>query len=594
LFYWGHVRSKDLVHWYRLPRALTGVMSGSVVIDRKNSSDFGKAGQKPWVAIFSIMNPKTRVQSQAIAYSLDKGITWKKYKGNPVLSIGSTQFRDPQVFWYQPQKEWIMIVALSAKRKVAFYKSKNLKQWTKLSEFGHIGAINGVWECPDLFPIQVKGKPNQKKWILEVDVQPIGGQYFVGDFNGTRFILDPKMRKDLKSNSNLPKGKLLFGINESHFKGWAISGNAFGERPAKSTLHGQNPVFGYLGGGFIDSFHKGDTSTGTMLSPGFKISKSYLTFKIGGGDHPGKTCVNLLINGKVVKTKTGSNAETLKWSSWNVKKYLGKKARIQIVDNSKKGWGHINIDHIMLTDNAIHSHREKANWVDYGSDFYAIRSWHSVPDTLSKRVWIAWMGNWLYANKVPTKKWKGVQSLPRVLSLQQTPKGYRIFQHPVRAIQQLREDSIHIPPHEVNHYENWTSKYGISGKSYELDATIKPEDSKEFGLVVCKGKRDSTVIGYNVSNKKLYINRKNSGKIAFSSAFPNVQKAPLQMTSEKEITLRIFVDKSIVEVFANKGARTMSDLIYPLKNDNQVSFFSKGGNAQILSATQYHMKSIWK
>jgi len=248
LFYWGHARSKDLVHWHRLPRALTGVMSGSVVIDRKNSSDFGKAGQKPWVAIFSIMNPKTRVQSQAIAYSLDKGITWKKYKGNPVLSIGSTQFRDPQVFWYQPQKEWIMIVALSAKRKVAFYKSKNLKQWTKLSEFGHIGAINGVWECPDLFPIQVKGKPNQKKWILEVDVQPIGGQYFVGDFNGTRFILDPKMRKDLKSNSNLPKGKLLFGINESHFKGWAISGNAFGERPAKSTLHGQNPVFGYLGG----------------------------------------------------------------------------------------------------------------------------------------------------------------------------------------------------------------------------------------------------------------------------------------------------------------------------------------------------------
>ena len=132
---------------------------------------------------------------------------------------------------------------------------------------------------------------------------------------------------------------------------WKIEGTAFGTAPAKGALGGQMQVTGFEGKGLVNSFLGGDRPTGKLTSPEFTIERDYIKFLIGGGGHQGKTCMNLLIDGKVVLSATGPNtqpggSEFLNWENWDVRKYKGKKAVLQIVDDASGGWGHINVDQV--------------------------------------------------------------------------------------------------------------------------------------------------------------------------------------------------------------------------------------------------------
>jgi fructan beta-fructosidase len=136
---------------------------------------------------------------------------------------------------------------------------------------------------------------------------------------------------------------------------WKVEGTAFGTKPARGTLPNQMPVTGFLGKGLVNSYHGGDDATGTLTSPVFTIQRRHINFLIGGGKYPGETCINLIVDKKVVRTATGPNdksggSEHLDWHSWDVKELEGKSAIIQIVDQRQGGWGHINIDHIVQTD----------------------------------------------------------------------------------------------------------------------------------------------------------------------------------------------------------------------------------------------------
>jgi fructan beta-fructosidase len=136
---------------------------------------------------------------------------------------------------------------------------------------------------------------------------------------------------------------------------WKATGQAFGQAPARGALPGQMAVDGFEGKGLVNSFVGGDDSTGTLTSAPFTIERPNLSFLIGGGKYPGETCVNLLVNGSVVRTATGPNdkpggSERLEWQSWDVRELLGKSAVIAVVDNRKGGWGHINVDQIVQSD----------------------------------------------------------------------------------------------------------------------------------------------------------------------------------------------------------------------------------------------------
>ena len=197
---WGHAVSPDLFHWKHLPVALPEVgevmiFSGSAVVDHANSSGLGSAAEPPMVAIYT--SRTTSDQTQSIAYSTDKGRTWTDYEGNPVIDIDDPAFRDPRVFWHAATERWIMAVVLANQRKVRLFGSPDLKTWKFLSDFGPEGAHPvSNWECPDLFELPVEGEPGQSKWILQVDSgmgHPwlgSGCQYFVGEFDGERFIND--------------------------------------------------------------------------------------------------------------------------------------------------------------------------------------------------------------------------------------------------------------------------------------------------------------------------------------------------------------------------------------------------------------------
>ena len=152
------------------------------------------------------------------------------------------------------------------------------------------------------------------------------------------------------AHSSVAEEIIIEDFESGNYDGWSITGDAFGQRPARGTLPRQMEVSGYRGSYLVNSFIDGDKSTGTATSPEFTVSKPHLAFLIGGGPHEGKTGIDLIINGKTVRSATGHESEVLEWSSWDVSEFSGQTARLRIYDLHTEGWGHINVDQIILTD----------------------------------------------------------------------------------------------------------------------------------------------------------------------------------------------------------------------------------------------------
>lgn len=256
---WGHAVSKDLVTWEHLPIAIpefvtakgdsTMIFSGTTVVDN-NTSDLCQ-GPDCLVVIYTahihVGNEQLK-QYQNLAYSNDKGRTWKQYDKNPVLDIGLKDFRDPKIFWHEPTKKWVMVLVVPDQFKVQLYTSKNLTQWKLMSEFGSIGDAAKIWECPDLYQLPIENEVGKSKWVLSLSGSHpqgpkfVGMQYFVGEFDGTKFVKD----KDQPDTSYVEYGKDFYaGIVFNHLPkvertvmiGWA-----------NNWAYGQDiPTVGYRG-----------------------------------------------------------------------------------------------------------------------------------------------------------------------------------------------------------------------------------------------------------------------------------------------------------------------------------------------------------
>ena len=192
---WGHSTSKDLIHWEAQPMAieadaLGAIFSGSCVVDKNNTAGYGKG------AVVAFYTSAGQSQVQSMAFSTDNGKTFTKLADNPILTSDLPDFRDPKAFWNPEIQKWNLILA--AGQEMRIYSSPNLKDWTYESSFGKdYGCHDGVWECPDLMKLQVRGTDKQK-WMLICNINPggpFGGsatQYFIGEFDGKKFTCEHK------------------------------------------------------------------------------------------------------------------------------------------------------------------------------------------------------------------------------------------------------------------------------------------------------------------------------------------------------------------------------------------------------------------
>lgn len=404
--HWGHAVSDDLFNWKHLPIALHPdelgmIFSGSVVVDWHDMSGFFN-GDKGLVAFYT--HADDELQRQSMAYSKDKGRTWIKYDGNPVIkNPGIQDFRDPKVLWHQEKNQWVMVV--TAGRKIWFYTSKNLKDWTFVSEFGEgWGAQEGVWECPDLFPLK-NNELEEEKWILQIGIDaggPAGGsgtQYFVGEFDGLTFT--PSQKK------------------------------------------------------------------------------------------------------------------------------------------------------------------EEVKWLDYGNDFYAAQSFSDTPE--NRRIILAWMSNWQYANDVPTDPWRSAMSLPRELRLTKKHGKYMVTQAPVSELLDLKTSESRGGGFKLKDSEPY--KFDQPKAPFQLDFEVGLDNSSGFeARLFADDEKSRFVFGLDRIQNVFYINRDFGSEDAFSKDFAGVFTVPIEGALSK-LDVSIVCDHSSVEVFINDGEYVMTNLYLPAKRE---------------------------
>ena len=627
------------------------------------------------------------------------------------------------------------------------------------------------------------------------------------------------------------------------FGDWKEEGDAFG---SGSVLASKLQVQGFRGNRFVNSFGPGDKATGSLTSPPFEITRRYITFLISGGKHPGETGIELLVGDKSLRSATGADSAVMRWESWDVAEFRGQRARLRIFDRAVGGWGHINVDHILLTDaprlgagtqslaayrkssdyyrepwrpgyhftpemnwmndpnglvffdgeyhlfyqhnphgnewghmswgHAVshdlvhwkhlpialheeygvmafsgscvvdsnntsgfgtgkipplvalftgHGHGRQtqdiaysndrgrtwtkfaenpvidineadfrdpkvfwhaptkrwimavslavkkqvqfygspdlkhwtflsefgpagstaklnwecpdlyelpienetgksrwvlsigmgngsvaggsgdeyftgefdgvrfkadsaeAKWVDFGRDFYAPVTWSNIPREDGRTIWIGWMNNWETCLN-PTSPWRSSMSSPRELTLRNVEGALRLCQRPVRELKSLRKETRAVTARDL---ENESIDVGHRGRQLEIVVEFEPGTAREFGLHVLKKGAQQTSVGYNVEKKELFVDRRQSGEIAFHPAFSGRHAGPLASSANGRVRLHLLVDACSVEAFGNDGETVVTDLVFPDRDSDGVELYAIGGRCRVVACEIYSLNA---
>ncbi len=230
-------------------------------------------------------------------------------------------------------------------------------------------------------------------------------------------------------------------------------------------------------------------------------------------------------------------------------------------------------------------------WLEYGRDFYAAVSWSDIPAEDGRRIWLGWMNNWLYANDLPTHPWRGVQSIPRSLTLRRTGGELRLIQRPVEELQILRRDHFRIEDQLLTGTMDPGDAFG--GKALEILAEFQPGESEEVGLRVHVSDDEATIIGFDTQYGEIFVNGRKSGNIDFHPSFSGSHRGPPQ-GNDSPVRLHIFVDWSSIEVFAQDGSLVFTHRIFPRMESDRIELYAKGGPAHLVSLDVWKLDSIWK
>lgn len=608
--HWGHAVSEDLVHWEHLPVGLFpdrngAIWSGSAVVDHDNTTGFGTKGKPPLVAVFTQhdhlaadLGKSKRYQSQGIAYSLDNGRNWQMYENNPVLkSPDIPDFRDPKVFWYEPDRKWVM--SLAVRDHIRFYSSPDLKSWEMTGSFGgDWGAVDGVWECPDLIELEVEGEA-ASRWVLLVSVGhggPNGGsgtQYFVGDFNGKTFTLDPGEHDRMRATPEVfPKGMVFEDFN-ADLANWSHDGDAF---LVETETDGNGETRSFLSSGL-----GGEAATGVSRSKSFEIASPYINFRLSGRDDPDRLGMRLVIEGQTVRNTTGDRLPRLQLKSWDVREFIGKTAVLEIFDAARGGWGIVAVDDITFADAPARRREAPVNWLDYGTDNYAGVTWSNVPERDGRTLFIGWMSNWKYAQVVPTERWRSAMTLVRTLSLKRTARGFEVYSSPVSEVRSLRTGSRDLFKGSVVGERVLADNIDADAFELTLDITAGKQDVTE--LVLSNEHDEQVVFRVDAANNRYMLDRSASGAGVLIDAcrevcdrevedkLLDIQTIPFRHGGQV-LSLHMIVDHSSIEVFINDGETAITTLVFPTQPYNRVEVRTDSV-ALVDDAKLHHLTSIW-
>ena len=239
------------------------------------------------------------------------------------------------------------------------------------------------------------------------------------------------------------------------------------------------------------------------------------------------------------------------------------------------------------------SEQDKTLWADYGRDFYASTSFSDIPQSDGRRLWVGWLNNWEYAPKAPTTPWRGAQSIPRELRLRRFPDGIRLVQLPVAELHTLRRRHTHMENQNVESANRQLRTDPVRGETMEILADIELGDTSEIGFKLFKGLHQETTVGVDINQSQVFVDRTQSGNVSFAEHFAGRHAGPITISQGRVVRLHIFLDRSSIEVFGNRGETVLSELLYPLAGD-AIEVYSKGGKGRLLGLDIWTLKSSYK
>lgn len=201
----------------------------------------------------------------------------------------------------------------------------------------------------------------------------------------------------------------------------------------------------------------------------------------------------------------------------------------------------------------------QTKWMDWGKDNYATVTWNNAPD--GRCIALGWMSNWQYANNVPTRQYRSANTLARDLTLYREGQELYLKSTPSVEVKKARGKKVSIPSFRVSEKHEIVNLFEDNQGAYEVEILIQNAGASKIAFCLLNDKGEKVSMYYDLNRKQFVMDRSESGTVDFSKDFPAVTVAPANV--DKELTLRLFVDRSSIEAFGEDGKFVMTNLVFP-------------------------------
>lgn len=228
----------------------------------------------------------------------------------------------------------------------------------------------------------------------------------------------------------------------------------------------------------------------------------------------------------------------------------------------------------------------QTKWMDWGKDNYATVTWNNAPD--GRCIALGWMSNWQYANNVPTRQYRSANTLARDLTLYREGQELYLKSTPSVEVKKARGKKVSIPSFKVSEKHEIVNLFEEKQGAYEVEIVIQNAGASKIAFCLLNDKGEKVSMYYDLNRKQFVMDRSESGTVDFSKDFPAVTVAPVNVN--KELTLRLFVDRSSIEAFGEDGKFVMTNLVFPSQPYVKMCFEADKNGYAVKSLNVYKLQ----